>query len=252
MSVFGEYAEYYNAFYGDKDYKKEAEQVDRLIRSFEKKRTESIIDFGCGTGKHILEFIKMGYQCVGVDRSKDMIRIAKENAKSVPGVQFYEGDVRFVSLNQKVDAVVSLFHVMSYQNTNEDVRSTIRSAKHVLNGGGVFIFDAWYGPGVITHKPEVRVKEVENERHKLIRYAKPLIIESEDKVIVNYEVLRIDKETETVKSIREAHHMRYFFRLEMEEYLNSEGFELVDNLDCTTLKKTDFDSWTCYFIARLR
>ena len=34
MEVFKDYAYYYNAFYQDKDYKTEAEQVDHLLKRY--------------------------------------------------------------------------------------------------------------------------------------------------------------------------------------------------------------------------
>ena len=37
---------------------------------------------------------------------------------------------------------------------------------------------------------------------------------------------------------------------ELEFYLKNAGFELVDNLDCMTLGKTGYDSWTSYFVAK--
>lgn len=52
-----------------------------------------------------------------------------------------------------------------------------------------------------------------------------------------------------LKTINEAHHMRYFFCPEVKEYLKQAGFKLLEVLDCKTLEKTSFDSWTCYFIA---
>ena len=44
--------------------------------------------------------------------------------------------------------------------------------------------------------------------------------------------------------------MRYFFRPELEFFLNEAGLELLDNLDCKTFGETDYNSWTSYFIAR--
>lgn len=44
--------------------------------------------------------------------------------------------------------------------------------------------------------------------------------------------------------------MRYFFRPELEAYLKETDFELIDNIDCKTLKETSYDSWTSYFVAR--
>ena len=59
-----------------------------------------------------------------------------------------------------------------------------------------------------------------------------------------------DKDTHTLKTITESHHMRYFFKPEIEMYLKEAGFELLEVIDCNTLKEPDFGSWTAYFAAR--
>ena len=52
------------------------------------------------------------------------------------------------------------------------------------------------------------------------------------------------------KMFEEDHHMRYFFKPEIELMLSISGFELIECLDCTTFKETDFSSWTAYFVAK--
>lgn len=37
------------------------------------------------------------------------------------------------------------------------------------------MFDVWYGPGVLTDPPTVRLKEAEDEAYKLIRVARPVM-----------------------------------------------------------------------------
>jgi SAM-dependent methyltransferase len=250
MEVFKDYAYYYNAFYKDKDYKAEAAQVDSLLKMYGND-IHKVINFGCGTGRHDIELAKLGYQCAGIDLSPLMIEIAKENVKAIGlGIPFSVADIRKYESSCKYDAVISLFHVMSYQNTNQDILSAFRSARNVLNKGGIFLFDAWYGPGVLTDKPCVRVKEVEDDKNRLIRIAKPVMHDKENIVDVNYEVLVIDKSTSKTQVINEVHNMRYFFRPELEYFLNEEGFELIDNLDCNSLVETSYDSWTSFFVAR--
>lgn len=161
----------------------------------------------------------------------------------VPNIRTYEPEHKF-------DAVISLFHVMSYQNTNEDILAAFWSARKALEKGGLFLVDAWYGPGVLSDKPAVRVKEVETDRYRLIRIARPIMHDEVNVVDVCYEVLVIDKKTNEAKTINETHSMRYFFRPELELYLKETGFELIENLDCNTLGKTGYDSWTSYFLAR--
>lgn len=248
MEVFQDYALYYNAFYQDKDYVTEAKQVDMLLRKFGD-GVRSIMNFGCGTGRHDMELITLGYRCSGIDMSPMMIESAKKNNKDGQ-INFDVADIRTYSSVEKFDAVISLFHVMSYQNSNEDVMSAFCSARKLLNQGGLFLFDVWYGPGVLNDRPAIRVKEAGIGRYRLVRIARPVMHDRTNIVDVCYEVLVIDKETNEVKTIHEVHNMRYFFRPELEFYLKETGFEMLDNLDCMTLGETDFSSWTSYFIAK--
>ena len=250
METFRDYAYYYNAFYKDKDYERESKQIDYLIRKYSG-NVHSIINYGCGTGKHDLELTKLGYICTGIDLSEIMIDIAKKNSQIVnEKINFSVADIRTYMPQEKYDAVLSLFHVMSYQNRNEDVIAAFRSARKALEKGGLFLFDTWYGPGVLSDKPVVRAKEIEDEQYKLIRIARPIMHDEKNVVDVCYEVLVIDKKTNETKVIEEVHNMRYFFRPEIELFLQQTGFELVDSFDGNTLSRTSFNSWTSYFIAK--
>lgn len=250
MEVFGDYAYYYNIFYQDKDYKAEALQVDTLLKRYGK-GVKTIINYGCGTGRHDLELFRLGYQCMGVDMSPLMIEIAQKNAKDEDAnIGFSVADVRSYKAEQRYDGVISLFHVMSYQNSNEDISAAFQSARGALDKNGIFLFDVWYGPGVLSDQPVVRVKEIEDERNKLVRIARPIMHDKENVVDVCYEVLVIEKESGKTKVINEVHHMRYFFRPELELLLKEAGFELMDNLDGRTLGETNYESWTSYFVAK--
>ena len=250
MEVFKDYAYYYNTFYQDKDYKAEAAQVDSLLKKFGCGVT-SVLNYGCGTGKHDIELSKLGYCCTGIDFSDLMIDLARDNVKQEGiDIRFSVADIRCYESQEQYDSVISLFHVMSYQNRNSDILAAFRAARKALNAGGIFLFDVWYGPGVLCDKSGIRVKEIEDEKNKLVRIARPVMHDKENVVNVEYEVLVMDKKSGETKSINEVHNMRYFFRPELEFFLNEAGFELVENLDCQTLGKTSYDSWTSYFIAK--
>ena len=247
MEVFKDYAYYYNTFNKDKDYKKEAKQIDDLIKRYGN-HIFKVLDSGCGTGKHDIELKKLGYYCTGIDLSPEMIEIANQDLEK-EDINFLVDDIRKFRTKETYDAVISLFHVMSYQNKNEDVLSAFISAREAVKKGGLFIFDVWYGPGVLSDKPCVRVKELEDEENKLVRIAKPVMHDKENVVDVYYDILIINKNTGITKIIQEEHNMRYFFRPELEILLNNAGFQLISNLDCKTLGETNYDSWTSYFIA---
>jgi SAM-dependent methyltransferase len=249
MEIFKDYAYYYNAFYKDKDYKIEAAQVDTLLKKYGRD-IRTLIDFGCGTGKHDLELVKLGYQCRGIDLSPLMVELAKKNTiQEKLEIDFSEEDIRNYKSSSMYDAVISLFHVISYQNKNKDVLNTFHSARRVLKKGGIFLFDVWYGPGVLSDKPSIRVKEIEDENNRLLRVATPIIHENENVVDVHYKIFVINKKTNQTQIITEIHNMRYFFKPELELMLEETGFTLLDNLDCHTLQTTNYSSWTSYFIA---
>ena len=60
MSVFGEdYSEYYDLFYADKDYVAEVAFVRDIIQRH-KPNARSILDLGCGSARHAVEFARAG------------------------------------------------------------------------------------------------------------------------------------------------------------------------------------------------
>jgi len=54
-----------------------------------------------------------------------------------------------------------MFAVMGYQIANEDIMSAFKTASKHLEKNGLFIFDAWFGPAVLSQKPSERFKVIE-------------------------------------------------------------------------------------------
>jgi len=223
MTVFGAYAAYYDLLYRDKDYTEEAVYVKSLLERHGKQKVRKILDLGCGTARHDIVLAALGYEVVGVDRSPEMLAMAKKRFTG----RLVEGDVRNLDLGEQFAAVLSLFHVMSYQTTDEDVLATMRTAKRHLREGGVFLFDFWYGPAVLAQRPERRVKEMGDEKIKVVRYCDPFFYEDRHVIDVRYDIhiTSHDLQRMTYEScIQETHSMRYFFREEMERFLSQSSF----------------------------
>ena len=121
MNQFGNlYSQYYDLFYSDKDYHGEAEYIDSLIKN-SSKNTKAILDMGCGTGKHASLLCDKGYSVHGIDLSEDMLKIAETRRNDrEEQLSFSHSNIQELDL-KKFDVVVSLFHVMSYQNSNEEL-----------------------------------------------------------------------------------------------------------------------------------
>ena len=162
--VFDAYASYYDLLYQDKDYQNE---IQYILRTLEKNGVSNgnILELGSGTGKHAEELAKVGFNVHGVDLSPLMVNVAnkRKNETSWNQLQFEVGDIRNFKVNKIFDAVISLFHVASYQIKNDDISAMFETAAQHLRHDGVFIFDYWYGPGVLSDPPAIRQKRLENE-----------------------------------------------------------------------------------------
>lgn len=253
MPVFGDYSAYYNLLNKDKDYAGEAEYLHGLIARYQPE-ARTLLDLGCGTGKHDLLLAKMGYEVTGVDRSAEMIAIANAQFSSdnppPASIHFTRGDIRTIRLGKTYDIVTSLFHVMSYQTGNNDLSAAFATVSAHLKPGGIFIFDCWYGPAVLTDRPTMRVKRLEDEAISVLRIAEPVMHPNENLVDVNYHVVVRDRKGATVEEIRETHRMRYLFRPELELLLGEAGLRIIGASEWMSDRQPGFDTWGACFVVR--
>ena len=253
MSTFNQYAEYYDLLYKDKDYTQEANYIDSLLQKY-LSNPKTILELGCGTGKHAIILGKKGYKVHGVDLSEGMIREAKihlEQEESTD-IQLTQGDIRKVRLEEKFDAVISLFHVMSYQTKNEDLVDVFKTVSEHLNEGGLFIFDCWNGPAVLAEQPETRVKRLENDAVEITRIAEPILHPNENAVDVNYEIYIMDKKNNQITKFSEIHKMRYLFKTELVWLASQYGFTFESMFSFHSFNTSKLHDWNVIYILRKR
>ena len=227
MNIFNDYAYYYDLFYKDKKYDEEVEYVEKIIKKYFNK-AKSILDFGCGTGIHAAYFSQKGYLVHGIDISKKMVEQAIiKNKKLSKELSFSCDDIRFARLDKKYDVILSLFHVISYQISNQDLNNVFLTAKENINKNGLFIFDCWYGPAVLNDRPVVRVKRFDTKKDFVTKMCEPMININQNYVDIKYQINVQNKETKMSKEFKEVHKMRYLFRPEIEFLLNESGFDLI-------------------------
>lgn len=252
MSAFQQYAEYYDLLYREKDYKKEAAYIESKIKKHFRGNVKSILELGCGTGEHAFYFGEKGYEIHGIDISEKMLEIARKKLKTkkLSNVTFSQADIRGARLDRTFDVVISLFHVMSYQIANEDLFNAFLTASRHLKPGGLFLFDCWYGPGVLSDPPLTRVKRIANESVQITRISEPTPLHGENAVIVDYELLVKDKRDHTFRTIRERHKMRYLFQPEVLMFFQSAGFEWLETSTFLKDAAPSGNDWNVLFIGR--
>jgi SAM-dependent methyltransferase len=253
-SNFQKYSAYYDLLYRDKDYAEETKYVAQIIRSAEPK-AGTILELGSGTGRHGRLLAAMGFKVHGIERSPDMVVMANLSPASLSskagGSFTYEvGDARSVNLGRTFDAVVALFHVISYQTTNEDLQAVFRVAAQHLAPGGVFLFDVWHGPAVLTERPKERVKNVANDCFEVSRTARPELDSKRNTVRVTYEMECRDRQSGDVVRFSEEHLMRYLFPAEIDLLARCCGMRVLTTEEFLTGRPPSPSSWSVAYLLQ--
>jgi SAM-dependent methyltransferase len=254
MTVFDGYARYYNLLYRDKDYAGEARHVHEVIQKHHP-GAATLMEMGCGTGGHAVHLADIGYRIHGIDQSRPMLDQAARSTDSMAAatasrLTFSQGDIRQVRMDERFDAVIALFHVISYLPTTKDQEAAITTACHHLKAGGIIIFDAWYGPAVLTDRPAVRIKRMADDQTEVLRIAEPVLHVNENLVDVHYEILVRDRQTDRVATLQETHRMRYLFKPEVERLFSGCGLQWVDCFEWMSGRPPGHDTWGVCFVGR--
>lgn len=247
MANFEQYSNYYDLLYKDKNYKEESDYVIKKIKKWTPNTTQ-ILELGSGSGSHAHCFCEVGFEVTGIERSPEMVDLAK--AKNIVGFNPVLGDISSFELSQQFDVVLSLFHVISYLTENKSLIDCFGRVHQYLKPDGIFMFDIWYSPAVYRQKPETRIKRLEDDTIEIIRLAESKMESDKNVVAVNFEVIIKDKTTQTSETITEEHLMRHFSIPEIKMLAGFTGFEVVLAEEFLTENSPSEDTWGVYFILK--
>lgn len=238
IAVFNAYSRYYDLLYRDKDYVGEAAYIQDLLSRHGIKQGD-LLEFGSGTGKHGRLLAGKGYTVHGIERSADMVA----QADVAPGFTCQQGDICVVQLDRTYNAVLSLFHVVSYQVSNAQLLAVFENAAAHLGQGGLFIFDFWYTPAVYAQQALVRVKRMADDLVEITRIAEPDIHTNENRVDVNYTIYARNKIDGAVQVLQEKHPMRHFSLPEIDLLAQMAGFKRIDAEEFLTKAQPSPQTW---------
>lgn len=252
MSVFSEFAKFYDLVHQDKDYEKESFYVDSLIRKY-KPETKTILDIGCGTGNYSFAMQTLGYEVKGIDASPQMVAIAQEKPeeeekkKSKPSfcvarMEEYKSDL-------KSDAVICLFYSLCYQTTDDLIRQSLRCFKEQLHKNGILVFDFWHKNGVLSQGPKLKIQRYRAKNLEITKLAEPSVDTSVDCVGIDYTFF-VENEDGDISKFTEYHKVRYLHKELLIKLLKELNFkvELIEGwMTNQSLKEND---WAGIIVAR--
>ena len=248
---FRQYAKYYDLINHDKPYAQEASYVGARLHGVCPGLSE-VLDLGSGTGRHGRLLAAQGFHVRGVELSRDMVKLGQRDDNVFPGsFDCGVGDIRSVRLNREFDAVVALFHVMSYQVSDSDLAAAVDTAACHLAPGGLFLFDVWHGPAVLFQRPSVREKSAVAGSLRVVRKATPELRMQDKVVVVNYEFTCVDSQSDQQHAFSEQHAMRYFFPDEVLA-ATSKSFTCLTAEEMLTAAPPSVETWSVTYLLQKR
>ena len=241
------YSKAYDLLYADKKYEDEALYLASKVRGV-CPTAKSILELGSGTGRHARLMCEHGFEVVGIERSVGMLDKARETDRE--SLTYVEGDIRTCEIGRQFDAVVALFHVVSYLTSNDDILAAFANARRHLDRGGIFAFDFWYGPAVLTCKPENRLRELKSGDLEITRFAQTDLEFNKNIASVHYSLFVRDTKANTLLSQKETHDMRYFFLPELMVLLKTSGFDLLSAEEWMTARELGSSTWNGFVLCR--
>ncbi|WMT41681.1 methyltransferase domain-containing protein [Paenibacillus sp. D2_2] len=120
------------------------QEVDFLIEHMELRTGDSILDIGCGPGRHSLELARRGIIPTGIDITSSFIELAqKRAAEENLNATFMVADARHVPLSQQFDSAICLCEgAFGLAGDDEGHRQILREIHRLLRPQALFTLTA--------------------------------------------------------------------------------------------------------------
>ncbi len=111
------------------------------VKLSKKKVPDLVVDLGCGTGLSTRPWSKYAAQVIGIDPSRDMLKVATDNT-TMTNVVYWEGSGNRTLLESEVADIVTCSNSIHWM----EPESTVTEISRVLKNEGVFVVYGYYYP----------------------------------------------------------------------------------------------------------
>jgi SAM-dependent methyltransferase len=116
-------------------------EVDFVEDRLSIERGGTVLDLGCGTGRHAIELARRGYEVVGFDLSLPMLARAGEEAQDQDAkLNFVQGDMREMTFEEQFDGVYCWNTSFGYFEEDKNAQ-VIDRIHRSLKTGGLLLLD---------------------------------------------------------------------------------------------------------------
>ena len=141
-------SEYYHLLYQNRSQNEADLFIKNTVQKLKLDADASVLDLGCGKGRHALKMSSFFNMVHGLDLSENNIKIANSNKKD--NMKFFIGDMRNFNHTTTYDYVFNLFTSFGYFDTVEENLDVLKCIHRQLKKNGYLLVD-FLNPDVIRN-----------------------------------------------------------------------------------------------------
>ena len=160
---------YYHRLYRHRDETEANLFIDALLSTLAPAYGSTMLDLGCGSGRHSSYLASKGYNVTGLDLSFSSIRTAKKRER--PGLQYHKHDMRIPFGNRQYDFVFNFFTSFGYFKTWEEHVQVVKNMSASLKEDGTLLIDYLNLCYAEKHRNPVEEKDIDGVRYHINRWS---------------------------------------------------------------------------------
>lgn len=130
---------YYHILYQHRNEKEAEHFLSKLISYLNPVKNATILDLGCGKGRHAVFLNNLGYEVTGIDLSEQSIKHCIQFENNT--LKFFVHDMRQLFHENHFDYVFNLFTSFGYFDQEQENATAIKNACRSLKKGGKLVID---------------------------------------------------------------------------------------------------------------
>ncbi len=199
----------------------------------------TVLELGCGTGKFGPKFSMDDYETYGMDKSLEMLKIAK--LRAYKHYHVFCGDITCFSLSKTIDFIFSVHDTFNYILEHNDFLKALSCVHNCMNNDSIFLFDL---------TTEYNIKK--NFHKKLLTFQiKGTYIEWYNEYETHSNILYSKLTfTEAKTTFSEEHLQRLYTVDEVIPLIKKSGLAIVDIVGDYTLKPPHEETVMVNFITK--
>ena len=160
---------YYHHLYQHRDEGEAKSLIDALLKELGPKPGSTMLDLGCGTGRHSKYLASKGFKVLGMDLAFSSIREAKKYES--PSLRFVHADMRQPFGKNRFDYVFNFFTSFGYCKRRGENENIVQHIMASLKPRGTVVFDYLNVPYAERHLVVVEEKEIDGVFYHINRWA---------------------------------------------------------------------------------